>query len=64
MNGESDRFPPHDERIKPAYNKATDLPELIRGGKVIHKFKSWDEFRDFSILTHCTEWPLARTETP
>lgn len=64
MNGESDRFPPHDKRIKPAYNKATDLPELIIGGKVVYKFKSDAEYRDFSILVHCTEWPLEKTETP
>ena len=64
MTGESDRFPPHSERIKPAYNKATGLHELIMHGKVIYKFKSPEHFRDFAILCHCIERPLEMTETP
>jgi hypothetical protein len=64
MNGESERFPPHDERIKPAWNKATGLHELILGGKVIFRFKSDHHFRDFAILCHCMERPLEVTETP
>jgi hypothetical protein len=64
MNGESDRFPPHDKRIKPAFNAKTGLQELIIGGRVVYAFRSEAEFRDFSILVHCIEWPLEKTETP
>jgi hypothetical protein len=64
MNGESDRMPPHNERIKPAYNKRTGLHELILNGKVIYQFKSAYHFRDFSLTCHCAEMPLEVTETP
>ena len=63
-DGESARMPPHDERIKPAFNKTTGLHELIIGGKTVYTFKSDVEFRDFSILVHCIERPLEVTETP
>ena len=58
------RFPPHEERIKPAFNQKTGLQELVINGKVVYKFLSAEEYRDFSILVHCTEWPLSKTETP
>ena len=64
INGESDRFPPHDGRIKPAWDRGTGKYSLILGGRVIYEFKSEAHFRDFSILVHCMEQPLERTETP
>ena len=64
MTGESDRFPPHDERAKIAWNKKTGLHELLIGPVVIYRWKSHAHYRSFCLQAHAMEYPLEMTETP